>query len=135
LTQFSGSPLATVGAVTKDTLTGLPGGTTSEYAIVPLVTGAPANVENQLVDATTGASPVSITKFSPASGPVGKKVTITGKGLTGATLVTFNGVKAKVSSDTATQIVVKVPSGATTGPITVKTPKGAAISSSNFTVT
>ena len=87
LTQFGGSPLATVGAVTKDTITGLPGNTTSEYAIVPLVNGTPENVENQLVEAATGASPVSITSFSPQSGAVGAKVTITGKGLTGATLV------------------------------------------------
>jgi hypothetical protein len=44
-------------------------------------------------------------------------------------------VKAKVSSDTATQIVVKVPSGATTGSNTVQTATGAASSSINFTVT
>lgn len=40
----------------------------------------------------------------PASGPVGQNVTITGKNLAGATLVTFNGKKAKIVSDTATQI-------------------------------
>ncbi len=134
LTQFSGSPLATVGAVTKDTVTGLPGSTTSEYAIVPLVNGVPKDVQNQLVHATTGASPVTITSFTPKSGAVGAKVTIKGSGLTAAT-VTFNGVKAKVSSDTATQVVVKVPAGATTGPIKVQTSKGAAVTSTNFTVT
>jgi uncharacterized protein (TIGR03437 family) len=78
---------------------------------------------------------VSITKFSPVSGAPGAKVTVTGIGFTGATSVTFNGVKAKISSDTSTQIVVKVPSTATTGPITVQTPKGTASSTTNFTVT
>jgi hypothetical protein len=135
LTQFSGSPLATVGAVTKDSVTGLPGNTTSEYAVVPLVNGTPENVENQLVHATTGTSPVTITKFNPSSGAPGAKVTITGTGLLSATSVTFNGVKAKVSSDTATQIVVKVPAGATTGPITVQTAKGSATTPTSFTVT
>jgi hypothetical protein len=81
-----------------------------------------------------GAAP-TITSFSPTAGPVGTTVTITGTNLTGATSVKFNGVSATITSNTATQIVTKVPTGATTGPITVTTDNGTATSSTNFTVT
>jgi hypothetical protein len=81
-----------------------------------------------------GAAP-TITSFSPTAGPVGTTVTITGTNLTGATSVKFNGVTATITSNTATQIVTKVPTGATTGPITVTTDSGTATSSTNFTVT
>jgi hypothetical protein len=62
-------------------------------------------------------------------------VTITGKNLAGATQVAFNGTKAKIVSDTATQIIVKVKSGSTTGQITVTTPAGTATSKGSFSVT
>jgi hypothetical protein len=81
-----------------------------------------------------GAVP-TITSFTPTAGPVGTTVTITGTNLTGATSVKFNGVSATITSNTATQIVTKVPVGATTGPITVTTPSGTATSATNFTVT
>jgi uncharacterized protein (TIGR03437 family) len=62
-------------------------------------------------------------------------VTITGQNLSGATKVAFDGTPATIVSDTATQIVAKVPSGAATGRITVTTPVGAATSHAGFTVT
>jgi hypothetical protein len=82
----------------------------------------------------TAAKP-TITKFSPASGPVGTVVTIKGTNLSGATKVTFNGVKGTITSDTATKIKVKVPSGATTGKIKVVTPDGKVKTATAFTVT
>jgi YVTN family beta-propeller protein len=77
----------------------------------------------------------TITSFSPASGPVGTVVTIKGTNLSGATKVTFNGVKGTITKDTATKIKVKVPSGATTGKIKVVTPGGRAKTATAFTVT
>ena len=53
---------------------------------------------------TTNVTP-DAKSFTPTSGPIGQNVTITGKNLSGATKVTFNGTKAKIVSDTATQIV------------------------------
>jgi hypothetical protein len=91
------------------------------------------NVTNGIVQGG-GAAP-TITSFAPTAGPVGTTVTITGTNLTGATSVKFNGVSATITSNTATQIVTKVPTGATTGPITVTTAGGTATSATNFTVT
>ena len=83
----------------------------------------------------TITNPPKITSFTPTSGPVGQKVTITGKKFTGATNVSFNGVTAKIVSNTATTIVAKVPAGATTGKISVTTPQGTGFSATSFTVT
>jgi uncharacterized repeat protein (TIGR03803 family) len=79
-------------------------------------------------------TPVILT-FSPASGPVGTQVTITGTSFTGATKVTFGGVKATFSVDSNTQITATVPTGAKTGRIQVMTPGGTATSATDFTVT
>lgn len=84
-------------------------------------------------DIAAGVTP-TITNFTPATGPAGTTVTISGTGFTGATAVTFNGAGASftISSDTAIQATV--PSGATTGPISVTAPAGTATSAGNFTV-
>ncbi len=77
-----------------------------------------------------------ILSFSPASGPVGTVVTITGVSLTQTTAVSFGGTTATaftVNSDT--QITATVPAGATIGAIDVRTPGGSAGSPASFTVT
>jgi uncharacterized repeat protein (TIGR03803 family) len=77
-----------------------------------------------------------ITSLTPASGPVGTGVTITGTGLTGATAVTFGGVKATTFSvKSATEVTADVPTGAKTGAIAVTTAGGTATSAKHFTVT
>jgi hypothetical protein len=76
-----------------------------------------------------------ISIFSPTSGPVGTVVTITGRTLTGATSVTFGGVKAtSFTVDSYTQITATVPTSAKTGRISVTTPGGTALSVGTFTV-
>jgi chitinase len=77
----------------------------------------------------------TISSFSPSSGPVGTTVTIDGVGLSGATKVTFGTTVATITSDTATEIKVTVPPGATTSKIKVFTPQGNAVSATAFTVT
>jgi len=77
----------------------------------------------------------TITKFSPTSGAIGATVTITGTNLLHATQVTLGGKTATISSDTATTIKVKVPTGAVTGKIVVTTAGGTATSATNFRVT
>jgi uncharacterized repeat protein (TIGR03803 family) len=77
-----------------------------------------------------------ILSLKPTSGPVGTQVTIVGTGLTGATTVTFGGVKATVFTvNSGTQVTATVPAGALTGKIKITTAGGTATSSGTFTVT
>ena len=76
-----------------------------------------------------------VTSFLPASGPVGTQVSITGTGLSGATQVTFGGVKAtSFTVNSGTSITATAPTGAVTGKIAVKTAGGSASSKTVFTV-
>jgi hypothetical protein len=81
----------------------------------------------------TDANP-TVAKVTPASGKVGKNVTITGTNLSGAT-VSFRGTPAVITTDTATEITTKVPVGATTGRITVTTSAGTVTTTKAFKVT
>src|SRR5258708_29379721 len=74
-----------------------------------------------------------ISSFNPTSGPVLTQVTITGTGLTGATKVTFGGVKPTVFSVVAgTQVKGTAPTGALTGRIGRTTAGGTATSARPF---
>lgn len=75
-----------------------------------------------------------ITDFSPAIGPTGSVVIISGGDFTGTTSVKFNGSNAAFSVTAASQIHATVPATATTGPISVTTPNGTVTTSSNFVV-
>jgi hypothetical protein len=71
-----------------------------------------------------GAQPPVITSFTPATGPIGIKVTITGSNFSPVAannIVYFGAVKAPVSAATATSLTVTVPTGTAYQPITVTT--------------
>jgi outer membrane protein assembly factor BamB len=76
----------------------------------------------------------SISSFTPASATIGSTVTITGGGFIGTTSVTFNGLAATHTVNSANQITATVPAGATTGAIGVNTPAGGTLSGASFTV-
>ena len=77
-----------------------------------------------------------ILSFSPASGPVGTSVAITGNSFMGANAVVLgSGLSMSFTVDSDTQITATVPSGAKTGSIGVRTPAGQIRSATNFTVT
>ena len=79
--------------------------------------------------------PPLISSFSPASGPEGTVVVITGSGFLGTTAVKFNGAAAPgFLVNSPTQITVRVPTLATTGLISVTTPVATATSATAFTV-
>ena len=80
----------------------------------------------------------SITGFTPSSGAVGTTVIITGTNFSAtvaSNTVTFNGTAATVTAAATTQLTVTVPSGATSGAITVTVNSQTATSSDTFTVT
>jgi uncharacterized repeat protein (TIGR03803 family) len=63
-------------------------------------------------------------KTLPTSGKVGAAVEILGTNLTGASSVTFNGTAATFTVVSKSEITTTVPTGATTGVMTVATPSG-----------
>jgi uncharacterized repeat protein (TIGR03803 family) len=76
-----------------------------------------------------------IKSFTPASGPAGTEVTLTGVSLTQTTAVTFDGVAAEFTVDSDTKVTATVPADAKTGKIAIKTAGGTATSAASFTVT
>jgi hypothetical protein len=75
-----------------------------------------------------------ISAFDPIIGPWGTQVVISGGNLTGATSVKFNGTTATFTVNSGTQITATVPSGATTGPISVTSSTGTGTSADPFTI-
>jgi YD repeat-containing protein len=95
-------------------------------------------VGNILSISRGSAQQLSVITFSPNSGPVGTSVTIYGTAFNttpSQNTVKFNGTTATVTSATVTSLVVSVPSGATTGTVSVTTSAGTATSTASFTVT
>ncbi|MDZ7343173.1 MAG: DNRLRE domain-containing protein [candidate division KSB1 bacterium] len=82
-----------------------------------------------------GGGGPTITAFTPSIGAVGTEVTITGSSFANVTSVKFNGTAAtSFTVENSTRIRATVPTGATTGKISVTSAKGTASSSSDFTV-
>ncbi|MDO7874711.1 M12 family metallo-peptidase [Hymenobacter sp. ASUV-10] len=151
LSPASGAVGSTI-SVTGSNLTGLStvtvGGVSATFAgvsatgfsfVVPA--GAPAGPV--LATTANGASNglaftvlPAISSFTPASGTAGSLITITGTSLSEITALRFNGTAATSFSSNAagTQLTATVPTGATTGLITLTTPAGTASSATNFTV-
>jgi endonuclease G len=81
-----------------------------------------------------GAPPAAITSFTPQTGTSKTVVFMSGSNFTGVTAVKFCGLDATFTVDSATQITATVPTGATTGPISVITGGGLATSTTPFTI-
>ncbi|MFA6015702.1 MAG: IPT/TIG domain-containing protein [Gallionellaceae bacterium] len=121
-------------------------GVMSAIAANPSQSAASAIQAAQTLAQQWAASAVPvITSFSPSSGVVGDTVTIMGNGFDPFYLhnvVKFSGVQATVNSivvGTTSSLTVKVPTGATTGSITVTNTMGQLVnktgtSATNFTV-
>ena len=78
--------------------------------------------------------PGPFVKTNPAAGKVGAAVGILGTNLTGATDVKFNGTATAFRLVSKTLIEAKVPSGATSGKVTVQLPGGTLSSNAPFIV-
>jgi YD repeat-containing protein len=96
------------------------------------------DLSGNLLNITTpqGNTPYIIS-FSPSIGLPGTQVMIRGLNFSqtsGQNTINFNGANAAISSFSATEIVTSVPSGATTGTISVTTPNGTVVSVLPFLV-
>lgn len=107
----------------------VPSGATTGPIEIRTPTGNVTSTNNFI----TGTKPI-ITGFSPAGASVGTQIIITGINFTGTSAVKFNGVSASFGATADSQIQAVVPSGATTGPISITNPNGTGSSSSNFVV-
>jgi hypothetical protein len=79
--------------------------------------------------------PPMIHSFAPGKGPAGTEVTISGSGFSNkGNTVKFNGINAAIKSENSSTIVASVPTGATTGKISVNTFNSVVISELEFEV-
>ncbi|NOT76692.1 MAG: hypothetical protein HOP08_17325 [Cyclobacteriaceae bacterium] len=89
-----------------------------------------------LIDFIVSVAP-SISSFAPMAGTPGSQVTISGSDFVPNLLgnaVKFNGVRANVISASSSQVIVTVPTGATSGRISIDNVAGSAVSTSDFTI-
>ncbi|TQF07954.1 cell surface receptor IPT/TIG domain-containing protein [Kitasatospora acidiphila] len=83
----------------------------------------PGGTSNGVAFTYTPVAPV-LAVVSPASGPAGSTVTLTGSGFSGATAVHFGAAASSFTVVSATQITATVPAGSGTVLVTVTTPGG-----------
>jgi hypothetical protein len=96
-------------------------------------TGFDGEVEDYSVVINAECTPtVSVSGFVPTSGPIGTEVTISGAGFTSNSIVKFNGNLAITTFINNTTLVAVVPSGVTTGVLTVTDGNCSANAASNF---
>ena len=129
--RFNGTAAAsfTVNSATQITATVAVG--TATGAIT--VTG-PTGTGTSATPFVVGSPPV-VSGFTPGTAAVGSPVVLTGVNFTDVRTVQFNGTFAPVFTvNSATQITVTVPPGATTGPIAVTTATGTGVSAGSFVV-
>ena len=110
----------------------VPNGDTPSTITVTTTAGAATS-------ATTFTPTLAVTAFRPPTGPVKQLVTITGVGFNAGSKVSFNGTAStSVTFVSATDLQATVPTGATTGLLSVTNstaPVGTASSVAKFTVT
>lgn len=75
-----------------------------------------------------------INGFTPTNGPIGSTVMVFGVNLLESTRVLFNGVDARFTAQSQTNLQATVPTNATTGPISVANPAGATTTTDSFAV-
>jgi uncharacterized repeat protein (TIGR01451 family) len=97
---------------------------------ITVITSAGTNVSTNIF--TSGTLP-TVTGFSPPAAAYGTNVVISGGNFFSPATVKFNGTTASAEITSTTEIDATVPTGATTGPITVTTDMGSFTTSTNFT--
>jgi RHS repeat-associated protein len=134
---FGTQPLATEYLSQTQLRASVPGGLLTAPGSAAVSVVSPAGQSNSLPVTIESAAPL-IDSIAPSQGDVGTLVTIGGRGFyvnPADNQVRFSGdAEAPVLTATLTQLTVKVPATALTGPISVTTPRGTAVSAP-FSVT
>ncbi|MGC2477463.1 MAG: choice-of-anchor tandem repeat GloVer-containing protein [Candidatus Sulfotelmatobacter sp.] len=89
---------------------------------------------NEGVFYSWNASLPTFVSLLPYFGKVGATIEFLGQGFTGTTGVSFNGTSAKFAVVSDTYLTATVPTGATTGVVTVATPSGTSMSNKKFQI-
>jgi hypothetical protein len=146
---LSGSPFTSVGAVSPgsvdiDVTSVVTGNGTFSFGLRTFsnnlveYSSKEGTTPPQLVittDSGGSANLPEISSFNPVTGPIGTELTISGSNFTGTSAVSFNGTNASVFNvDSDTQISATVPSGTTSGPISVTNGDGTGSSANDFTL-
>jgi Domain of unknown function (DUF1929)/Carboxypeptidase regulatory-like domain len=132
--KFNGTPATSFTVPTPTMIHAVvPAGATNGKISVTADAGTATSAD----DFTVTLSPApTISGFTPANGPVGTEVAISGAHFVNVTAVKFNGVAAgNVTVDSDIQIRAVVPTGASSGKISVTADAGTATSVTNFVVT
>lgn len=134
---FNGATATVTAATTTQLTVTVPSGVSTGKIAVTVNGQTGTSSSDFTVTTTTSTGSPTITSFT-SSGSEGSTIVITGTNFSttaASNTVTIGGVVATVVSATATQLVVTVPSGATSGVITVTVGGVTATSSGTFTVT
>jgi hypothetical protein len=123
--SFGGSDAASFTVVNATTITAVLGGGASGYVKVITPGGEATKVGFTAITSSTS----TITAFSPVNAGVGKTITITGTGFTGATAVNFGGTAAASFTIASDVSITAVVANGTSGTVTVNTPGGLALKS------
>ena len=123
---------STAFTVTSDTQLAftVPSGATSG----PIAVATPDGTGSSSTPFNVAVAP-TISSFTPSSGTIGTRVSVSGAGFTTVTQVTLNGRSTGYSITSDTQLSFVVPAGATSGPIALITPYFTTTSQSSFTIT
>ena len=129
---FNGTTASTTSWASDEIRTKVPSGATTG----PVVVRTSGGQSSAGVSFTVTLPAPVISRLDPSSGLVNSSVTIEGSNFGSQTgSVTFNGTTASTTSWASDEIRTKVPSGATTGPVVVRTSGGQSSAGVSFTVT
>ena len=130
---FNGTPAVVSSATETQIVTTVPAGASTGLISVTTAAGSDSSDEPFVV----GTSAPIITGFTPTIGTSGTAVTVTGQNfepVPSSNRLKFNGTSADITAATATAISTSVPTGATSGRISVTTVQGEGVSANDFFV-